>query len=156
MKRAFLLCAAVVAGVLVAGLPGADAVDLGGTWEGQVSCKGLLNGEPHKFTCCNTIEIDQDGSQVKIEVSGIRYVGIVTENVGNPDKGALTFIRCGTDATLSERSEMVFATVKTSTDDGKGTLKGSGPLFVDDAAQWICSWSYKRIAVDFPGVTGCP
>ncbi len=158
MTRVMTMLAVVVVAILAAGAPAASALDLTGTWEGKLTCKGLFDGEKISTTCCEILQITQSGDTVNISVFGDLYFGRVTTRTGHPDQGAVTFVGCNTDNTLPNASEMVFANV---TDDlkplsVKGTLKGEGPFVNDPTEQYVCTWNYKRIDRTDPLVSACP
>jgi len=160
MTRVRTMLAVVVVATLAAGAPAGSALDLTGTWEGRQTCKGIEEGEKDRFSCCSTLRITQSGDAVNIRLTPTAglYFGRVTAFDKHPHRGAVIFAACGTDSTLPEGSEMVFADVSVDPKVGsvKGNLRGSGPFLDDTDVQLSCTWHYKRVDTADPLVPSCP
>jgi len=155
-SRAFVaaaVCLAVVAAP-------AAAFDLNGTWSGKISCKGIFDSAPQTIALTPTVLIEDDGSLVKIGVSGVHYNGVPFPTPGQEEKGELAIIRCDTSSTRSGGEfGGEFGRMKVTTNPRKGTASLSGMSF--EAATLIapsldtCRWSLKRISTAPVSLDNC-
>jgi hypothetical protein len=150
-----------VALVLAAGLVGAasvEALDLTGTWQGQISCSGLTGaGDRDRFRVPNPVEITQVGDAIRVRDAGanLLYAGRVIEASSNPDAGIAMFVGCPTDNTLPPDSELVHARVTVT--PARGKLTATGPFHdADNGGFFLCRWSYTRVDTVDPAVPACP
>jgi hypothetical protein len=162
-----LLSVPFVAALLALPLSAA-AVNLTGTWEGKMRCKGLdLDGTKAKFTigppALLTIQVTQTGNALAMHLvfsdATDVYSGLVAEDGKNTDKGRLFLAHCTTNDVQGDENDMgnwdETADLSVSSNDkGKGKMKGLS-TYLDDIGEGSCKWSLKRVDTADPNVTGC-
>jgi hypothetical protein len=138
------LAVLILAAVGLGAPPRTAALDLTGTWNGRVVCKGLdAAGEKDRLVLDGVLQIQQTGNTFNLAANGEFFAGEVLASASDPDRGVTTFIDCGTTAALPSSSQMVLAKVSVDPGTGAGTLTGHGP-YVVDGAQYACTWAYRR------------
>jgi hypothetical protein len=152
-------CVAAAACLTVTAAPAA-AFDLNGTWTGKISCKGIFNSAPQTITLTPTVLIEDDGSLIKIGVSGVHYNAVPFPTPGHEEKGELAIIRCDTSSTRSGAEfGGEFGRMKVTTNPRKGTASLSGTSF--EAATLFapsldtCRWALKRISTASVSLGNC-
>lgn len=156
--RSLAALAAFGAGLALATSPAA-AFNINGTWAGQISCKGIFDGQPQTLMLSPTLLIDDTG-ELQLAVDGIHYAGLAFFDPAHPDKGELAIIRCDTSSTRSGGEfGGEFGRLKVSTKPSKGTGSLSGPTYrasvLFSSSVYTCKWSFKRMTADHPVLAGC-
>jgi hypothetical protein len=152
--------------VLALALPlSAGAVDLTGTWEGKISCKGS-DGSNFSFSDPVLVQITHAGTDVRVQFPAVSpdiYAGVSIDDTKKPDtKGVAYLIHCGMSEvpTTGQNGfgETAFLRATTKSNGG-GSLKGSSVFFFFESPPLevsACKWSLKRTDPAHPGVPACP
>jgi hypothetical protein len=146
----------------------AAAVNLTGTWEGKMVCKGQdLDGSKAKFTIgppdVLSIQVTQTGNALAMHIvfsdATDVYSGLVAEDAKKTDKGRLFLAHCTTNDVQGDENDMgnwdeTADLAVSSNDKGKGKIKGLS-TYLDNLGEGSCKWSLKRMGTADPGVAGC-
>jgi hypothetical protein len=141
----------------------ASAVDLTGTYEGKLICRGLSAegqaegvGQATKTSNKNSVlEISQELGAIRAELDGQLFEGAALNELGKEDKeAAAVAVACHNDGDPAATVASLQLEVKVAPGSGKSTLKltqtrGNGLAVV-------CTGSYKRTVTTNPELGACP
>jgi hypothetical protein len=141
----------------------ASAVDLTGTYEGKLTCRGLsAEGQPEGVgqatktsNKSSVLEISQELGAIRAMLDGQFFEGAALNELGKEDKeAAAVAVACNNDGDPAAAVASLQLEVKVAPGSGKTTLKltqtkGSGLAVV-------CTGSYKRAATTNPELAACP
>lgn len=155
-----LLAATVALGGAV--VPAAYAYDLTGSWVGKWSCKGFDGAKFADGNAASTMVVTQTGNTLAVVIDSgeFRYNGAAIPDGAKPEKGEGVLHQCGTTNVPLQvaESELLRVSVKTKPGAVKATVKGISIFDNADGSPAVgtCKYTYKRIDVANPNVTGCP
>lgn len=157
MKSMF---AGLVACLVLALAPSAQAYDLTGTWIGKYSCKGFDGSKFSSGSKSSTFAITQSGNTMAVNLDNgeYRYNGGAIPDTTKPEKGEAVFLECSNSNVpfAAGESEIIRVAVKTKAGTVKATLKGLS-IFEDDMfGVGTCKYTFKRVDTANPNVPGCP
>ncbi len=136
------------------------AFNLGGTWAGKISCKGIFNSAPQTLSLTPTLLIDDGGSSLELAVDGVHYSAVPYPTTGHPEKGEIALIRCDTNSTRSGGDfggEFGRMKVGTKPSTGAGSLGGSSfrASVLISPSLATCKWAFRRTSTALIGLSGC-
>jgi hypothetical protein len=157
--RSFAVVGAATAWITLATVP-VCAFDLGGTWAGKVSCRGVFEGAPQTVSSTRTLLVEDGGSTLELAVDGSHYSAVPYPNPEHPEKGELAVIRCDTNSSRSGGEfGGEFGRMKVATKAIKGTGSLGGTSFKASVliarSLYTCKWSFKRVSVEHVALDGC-
>jgi hypothetical protein len=142
--------------LLLAVVPGSEAIDVTGTWEAHFLCQDWVQGDqPYRSRYDGLFRISQDASRVVIlfeDGTGTRYVGVAVDDGIHLNRGRLgVFVACspGYDPGAIE------ASITTRSGAVSGTMTGRAIFANEIGHTYVCSLSARRVSKEDPGVT-CP
>ena len=158
-----------VATVFVLVASPALASDLGGTYVGGYTCKGIESPEGVKVrtTGESTLEITEVetlGNAIRLNVSidGVLFSSrAIDRGAVDSGKGAGGLVRCGTSDSAWEGSTAILHyTFKVNPTSGKGSIRSTGASNsgFGDGVGFLstCRYTWKRVSTDDPDVPPCP
>jgi hypothetical protein len=156
-QSAFRIAFCLVALIFTAASAG--AVDLTGTWTGKQSCD-IYDGARSKVSFGEGImQITQTGNQAVMKLSFgnalVTYLGRIFPDDRSPESRAeVTFALCGTSEQVTDDQTYYGELLRIRV---TGTKFTGNSIFKDFTPQMgSCKWSYKKIDIVDPQLTGCP
>lgn len=136
----------------------ADPVDLTGTWDGKLQCKGYDEGAKLSSTSTGNLLITQDSTDLNLNFLGVIYNGAAqVDNKAATKKSHGTIIACGSMSDYSANIDMAsFVASINVKDDSKSSFKANSFNLVDDGTFLTCTWTFLRTSQADPVVGACP
>jgi hypothetical protein len=143
--------------LLLAVASAAPALELGGSYEGKLSCSGLDEGgnSVKQSLSDSELQVAQDGANVLVSIDELVYAGVVVETLGDEEReGAAVVAACNNDGDPQGRLESFLIEAKGTPGSVKASLKLRSVNGTGGALE--CSGSYKRVATKAVPLDECP
>ena len=158
LSKRFIVVSGIALAVLAALAPGAWALDVNGTYDGKIVCKGFgSDGQPFSQKIFGSgAQITRPGGSNDLHVAafGFAFVGTIFDDADKITRAEASAISCSTAA---EPLPLVFVAHLKFTLAG-ATLKFTAKSVVTEPGNVVatCTWTFKRTNATDPGVGGCP
>ena len=157
MSRHARFLSLALAGLLTLVGAASSAVDLTGSYQGKINCKGLdaAGSAVKQSNASSVLDLVQTGTDLFGSLDGLPFEGAVVNELGKEEKeGTATLSACHNDGDPQARLEAMQLDAKVAPGSGKTTLKvttvrGSGGGF-------LCTGTYKRTSTELPAPGACP
>ena len=152
----FLVAGGLTLAVLAALATGAWAMDVNGTYDGKLACKGFGgDGQPFSQIIFGSgVKITRPGgNDLHVEAFGAIFKGTIIDDADKINRAEASLISCGTAAEPIPVGFMAHLKFTSSGETLKFTAKSvvtPGPSVVA-----TCTWTFKRTNATNPNVGNC-
>ena len=153
IKR-FMVASGIALAVLAAAAPYAWALDVTGTYEGKVACKGFMEGQPFSQTISDLplqITRTTGGDDLHVAAFGSILGGTIFDDADKPKRAEASLVSCGAEAEPFPVG--LIAHLKFTLTDA--ALKFTAKSVSAGGSVATCTWTFKRIDTADPGVGNC-